>query len=90
MTKNFYLAGRAALPDRARLIILAVAAAILLFTGSFSRVMAQESVLVDFGSGEFGDVSMEGFILPSDARVTIDVVCLDAHRTQPLATDAWI
>jgi hypothetical protein len=90
MTKNFYLAGRTVLPDRVRLIILAIAAAILLLTGSFSRVMAQGTVLADLGSGEFGDISMQGFNLPSDARVTIDVVCLDAHRTQPLATDAWI
>ncbi len=90
MTKNFYVAGRAVLPDRARLIILAVAAAILLLTGSISRVMAQGTVLADLGAAEFGDISMQGFTLPSDARITIDVVCLDAHRTQPLATDAWI
>lgn len=90
MTKNFYLQGRTVVPDRARLIILAVAAAILLLTGSFSRVLAQESVLVDLASGEFGDIAMQGFILPSDARITVEAVCLDAQRTRPIATDAWI
>ena len=90
MTRTFYSKGRAILPDRTRLVILALAFLLLLFTGSISRVAAQSSVTVDLGAGEFGEVRTAGFVIADDSRVSIETICFDPSGARPLASNAWI